>query len=327
MLPHTEPIHESMQTLRAALRPRALSDAMADGAGQQSWPSLDEAVESLRKAGFVVTYRGQSALKQSWSGEEETAMRIAATAAANHFRSAHPGRDVPAEGVEAVAQVERLIRSVRLSATNLLGPAKRREPTIALLSGEPFNVLEPHASRVTAKDVIVGLSNQTRFAGQIDPRYTVGQHSVLASYKVPPLYSFDALMHDAAEFVLLDMPKPIKEVLGDYQAVDCAVDTFLQARFQFSPKNSHVKIADGRLFATEVRDVVARPQAFGESVHDPYPERIRVWSVKWTRFRFGARFHELKTGRRDYRVLAQLWAAIYLPRWIRPEWPDLEARH
>lgn len=300
---------------------------MGAGAGEPSWPTLHEAVESLRKAGFVVTHRSQSALKQSWSSEEETAMRIAATAAANHFQRAHPGRDMPAEGEEAVAQVDNLIRSVRLSATNMLGPALRRDPTIPLISGTAFNVLRPHLSTVTAKDVIVGLSNQTRFAGQLDVLYSVGQHSVLASYKVPTLYAFDALMHDAAEFVLLDMTKPLKEVLGDYQAVDHRVDSFLQERFCFSPKNSYVKIADGRLFATERRDVVTHPEAFEDPVHEPYEERIRVWSVKWTRFRFGARFHELKSGRRNYLVLARLWAAIYLPRWIRPEWPDLEVRH
>jgi uncharacterized protein len=283
-------------------------------------------MESLRKAGFVVTHRCQSPLKQSWSAEEVDAMRIAAMAACNHFLSAHPGREFPTSAfVDSSVQADRLIQSVRLSAANALGPAQRLEPEIRLISGNQFNVLQPRLSKVTIKDVIVGLSNQIRFAGQIDSRYSVGQHSVLASYRVPGAFSFDALMHDAAEFVLLDMPKPLKEVLWDYQAIEESVETFLRDRFGFAAKNAHVKVADGRLFATERRDVAPVPESVEPPFHDPYPEKIRVWSVRWTRFRFGARFHELKHGRRDYGVLARLWAAIYLPRWIRPEWPDLEA--
>lgn len=288
-------------------------------------PSLEEAVDSLRKAGFVVTHRRQSALKQMWSSEEESAIRIAAAAACIHFQGAQARNHASVDLLDADSQAERLVQSVRLSAGNVLGPAQRREPEIRLISGSQFNVLLPHLSTVTIKDVIVGLSNQTRFAGQIDSNYTVGQHSVLASYRVPRQFAYDTLMHDSAEFTLLDMPKPIKEVLYDYQAIEESVEAFLRTRFGFAEKNILVKLADERMFATERRDVAPAPQDGDTPKQEPYPERIRVWSVRWTRLRFGARFHELRTGRRDYVILARLWAAIYLPRWIRPEWPDLEA--
>jgi len=65
-------------------------------------------------------------------------------------------------------------------------------------------------------DLARGLSRACRFAGQTTAFYSVAQHSVLASYYVPPDDALHALLHDAAEAYLGDLTSPLKRLMVSY---------------------------------------------------------------------------------------------------------------
>lgn len=82
---------------------------------------------------------------------------------------------------------------------------------------DPWNL---SVADINEEDICFGLSNEARYAGQV-PFYSVAQHSVMvASYFTTPLDRLAALLHDAEEAYLLDMPSPIKArpEMAEYKA-------------------------------------------------------------------------------------------------------------
>ncbi|MBX9495185.1 HD family hydrolase [Yersinia enterocolitica] len=102
---------------------------------------------------------------------------------------------------------------------------------ITTYSGLDFDYLKPVASSICDKDIIQGLSNDCRFAGQIPVFYSVAQHCWLMSQIVPEEFALEALLHDATEAYCKDIPSPLKRLLPDYQAIEQQVDTVIRETF------------------------------------------------------------------------------------------------
>jgi len=58
------------------------------------------------------------------------------------------------------------------------------------------------------------LSKLCRFNGHCNGFYSVAEHCVKASHLVTPEFAFEALMHDAHECLVGDVPFPIKHYMG-----------------------------------------------------------------------------------------------------------------
>lgn len=186
---------------------------------------------------------------------------------------------------------------------------------------DPFD-LQPEDIHI--EDIALALSHIARYNGHTasGPSYTVGQHSVIACYGsawespgTPATLDEEAalrLFHDAAEYVLYDVPRPIKhrpefkfycrregEVLyrildrfGLVAAVErCGgkVDSKRRAIVELPPG---VKLIDNRLLNTEQRDLRNHP--------DPeYPgagffqRRILPWDCVMSEGAFKHAFEEL----------------------------------
>ena len=90
-------------------------------------------------------------------------------------------------------------------------------------SGRKFDPLSPRAEDVDMEDVAHALSMTCRFAGHSRRYYSVAQHSCYVSdvaeeialmvgktQREIGLISAEALIHDASEFVICDVPSPVK---------------------------------------------------------------------------------------------------------------------
>ncbi len=77
---------------------------------------------------------------------------------------------------------------------------------IATSTGKHIDFVNITPDQICIEDIARGLSNECRFAGQLESFYSVAQHSVYVSQIVPPEYALEALLHDAAEAYIKDIP-------------------------------------------------------------------------------------------------------------------------
>lgn len=84
---------------------------------------------------------------------------------------------------------------------------------IRTYSKQMFDPLNPSPSKVRITDIAHALSNQCRFSGHTKKFYSVAQHSLVVCALLEdnsPLAHLMALLHDAAEAYLVDLPTPLK---------------------------------------------------------------------------------------------------------------------
>ena len=130
--------------------------------------------------------------------------------------------------------------------------------------GGPYFFLDPgrNPSVFHPKHLARSLAHVPRFGGQTFRHYSVAQHSVRVANWVfretegNKTLAFKALLHDAAESVLGDVPSPLKALLGDvYKNLEAAALTAIFELYGLNPElNFPIKDGDLVLLATEARD-------------------------------------------------------------------------
>lgn len=116
---------------------------------------------------------------------------------------------------------------------------------IRTFTGIYFNVFEPTLDMINIEDIAHALSNQCRFAGHLQTFYSVAQHSEICSHVVDREHALAALLHDASEAYLLDMPKPIKNRLKEYIVLENNLMRLISEKFGFQyPLHPEVKKVD-----------------------------------------------------------------------------------
>ena len=124
--------------------------------------------------------------------------------------------------------------------------------SIRTISGQYVNVFEPHQDTLLIEDIAHALSNQPRFGGHLPKFYSVAQHSLLCYNIANEEEKYNALMHDTSEAYLLDMPKPIKLEMPDYNSIEDNLMNVLADKFEFTyPKTKEVERVDHYLLEWE----------------------------------------------------------------------------
>jgi uncharacterized protein len=134
-------------------------------------------------------------------------------------------------------------------------------PYLQTVSGKRVNPLDPDPEQLDIEDIARALGNLCRFGGHCRSFYSVAQHSVIVSELVQERGGdtedvFAALMHDAAEAYLGDMPHPLKHrsALGAaFRQAEEHLEEAIRARFGIRADVPEVKRADRALLATERR--------------------------------------------------------------------------
>ncbi len=172
-------------------------------------------------------------------------------------------------------------------------------PGIITVSGRFFEFLDPKPEQICIEDIAHALSMICRFAGHTWKFYSVAEHSVRVSQVCDPSDALWGLLHDAAEAYMVDMPAPLKRVIPAYRKIEARVQAEIMKRFglpHLEPGN--VKWADGRLLATEARDLCAPEGEFRGLPEKPLPLKITPvsqWEAEdWFFDRFAELFSELE---------------------------------
>lgn len=119
-------------------------------------------------------------------------------------------------------------------------------------TGRHFDYQNITPDNIHIEDIAHALANIPRFNGHTSYFYSVAQHSLLVSRLVAPEIALDALLHDAAESYLCDIPSPLKKLLPDYQRIEAQVHAAICKKFNISAQTPPaVKHADLIALATE----------------------------------------------------------------------------
>lgn len=174
--------------------------------------------------------------------------------------------------------------------------------TIMTSSGRLFDLAEPTPEQVHIEDIAHALSNTCRFSGHVRSFYSVAQHCVLVSLHCDLEDALWGLLHDAAEAYLIDMPTPVKRALSVYGYWETQIQRIVCEKFGLHPDMPpSVQHADGRLLATEARDLCHPNWSTLLAHHQPLDARIEPWTPAQAKRLFLFRFRLLVDAAKGYR--------------------------
>jgi hypothetical protein len=169
-------------------------------------------------------------------------------------------------------------------------------------TGKAFWPLDPRPDEIDIDDIAHSLSMQCRYAGHCLRFYSVAEHSVWCALMVlmpntdfvfcknlaaavyqARMQSYStrdaatntialaALLHDAAEAYLVDLPRPVKRSMPEYHRAEARVERAIAERFDIPyPMPALVKEVDERMLATEAGALMALPPMSWNINVEPY---------------------------------------------------------
>jgi len=167
---------------------------------------------------------------------------------------------------------------------------------IQTYSGRQFFPMDPRPEDIDPVDIAHALSNVCRFTGHVSGFYSVAQHSVLISERVPEEDALWGLLHDASEAYIADVARPVKrsEEMLPYREVERKLMLAVCLRFCLPIEMpASVAEADHRMLWTEKRDLMAdEPAPWGDPV-EPYRIPVTPWAPQDAKKAFESRLEEL----------------------------------
>jgi hypothetical protein len=125
------------------------------------------------------------------------------------------------------------------------------------VSGRKIYLLDPQPEDYNClEDIAHHLSLTNRYNGGTERPWSVAQHSLFMSKAVPFQYALEALLHDAHEMVVGDNITPMKRACPELKKLDGMHELAMRRCWGLPDTISEVvKTADGKMFATEVRQL------------------------------------------------------------------------
>ena len=166
---------------------------------------------------------------------------------------------------------------------------------IQTFSGRTFYPCDPRPEDLDIADIAGALARQCRFAGHCLRFYSVAEHCCHVCDQAPLDHKLSALMHDASEAYLVDIPRPIKPQLANYLALEDRLMKVIAARYGFAwPMPAEVEKLDRAMLTDERAQNMARTQHSDEmwgSIFAPLGVRLQFWTPEVAQFEFVARFY------------------------------------
>jgi hypothetical protein len=176
--------------------------------------------------------------------------------------------------------------------------AVRKGNWMQTVTGRAYWPLDPRPDEVFIEDIAHALAHTCRYGGHCSRFYSVAEHSWLVSYLVPCHDALAALMHDATEAYVTDVPRPLKKNLTNFKDIEALNWHAIAERFDLPhelPQTVHD--ADNAILFTEQRELMlpSPREDWGMGLKPPYEARVRIqgYSPDTARRIFLDRFHFL----------------------------------
>jgi len=151
-------------------------------------------------------------------------------------------------------------------------------------SGLYINVFKPTSEMICVEDIAHALASMPRFGGHLNKHYSVAQHSVRCCEAALSLEDKKAaLMHDASEAYMLDVPTPIKAKLPRYKRYEARLMDFISKHFGFEfPLSESVHTIDRYMLLFEWEVLVVNER-----------DDFECWDHSTAKAKFMEKFNEL----------------------------------
>jgi hypothetical protein len=149
-------------------------------------------------------------------------------------------------------------------------------------TGRKFYPADPHGDEVDIMDIAASLSNMCRYGGHCLRFYSVAEHAVHVAANVPNEFKLTALMHDASEAYLVDIPRPLKPSLTNYYELENQLMSVISKKFGTTwPLPDEVKYADNAILRDERAQNMASldvpPEVWGDKL-PALGARLQFWT-------------------------------------------------
>jgi len=134
-------------------------------------------------------------------------------------------------------------------------------------SGRKVSIESPQADMFDIDDIAFALSNTCRYNGHCARFFSVAEHSVLVSQRLPTHLKLAGLLHDATEAYLGDIPSPIKHLLPDYKKLERVFEYAVEQAFK-------IDLSDADKAAIKEADI----DALFTEAHFLIPSQGKEWS-------------------------------------------------
>lgn len=173
--------------------------------------------------------------------------------------------------------------------------------------GHRFYPEDVKQSTFVIEDIAHALSNLCRFGGHCTQFYSVAEHSVLVAEIVRRLggtleQQLWALMHDATEAYMVDVPTPVKVILKGYREKEAEVMEEIASQLKLPsnlaglPTHSLIHRADAIALVTEAKQLVAGDVSEWEAckLFDPIDIKLKGLHPEAASAAFLARWFDLQ---------------------------------
>jgi hypothetical protein len=156
---------------------------------------------------------------------------------------------------------------------------------VTTFTGRQFYPMAPKLDDIVIEDIAHQLSCMNRWIGATVEPYSIAQHSVHVSQLVPVQDALWALLHDASEAYLVDIPTHIKRLptMAPYRAAEAQLQQLIYHRFNlFGEEPDSVKVADRACAVAEAQDLLKRvPTWWPPSIRQRTAPRTPFTIVAW----------------------------------------------
>lgn len=174
---------------------------------------------------------------------------------------------------------------------------------IRLYQGVMFDYDNPDAADVPIEVIAHHLGMICRYAGGVKHFYSVAQHCVLASHLVPPEHAYTTLLHDTAEAVTNDIPRPFKvEKIPGFKEIEERIEASMARKFGFTyPLPKEVRWVDDVMLKLEKAALLPWDKSnwsaldyLGDVDHLAEGLDFSEWTPAVAKARFLERYEELR---------------------------------
>ena len=147
-------------------------------------------------------------------------------------------------------------------------------------SGKAFYIMDPKPEDICIIDIASALSKQCRYAGHCINFYSVAEHCVHVADKVDDKFKLTALMHDASEAYLVDLPRPIKKQIPQYKVLEAQLEQVIANKYKLIyPFPKEVMSIDNRILMDErIQNMGEPPMAWDKyEENDPIGVKLGYW--------------------------------------------------